>query len=166
MTARHSIEVEQRAQIEAEDQHRLQALRDERNNQRLRAYRNRAHISYRDQNDQGTVQRDVRSKRELAITVYELYHTKGGPFYPDRVTYRYRVVDQRGRIAPARGTTRVENVVPGQPKPGKNNRTELFFLSSLHQDFVLGESAIASLEERKQLLLKGCAYFPRSLHNA
>ncbi|KAJ8676745.1 hypothetical protein QAD02_012532 [Eretmocerus hayati] len=46
-------------------------------------------------NRRGQMRRHVRSRRQLAISVYEDYHTVNGLHYADRNTYRYRVVGTR-----------------------------------------------------------------------
>ncbi|KAJ8666755.1 hypothetical protein QAD02_008417 [Eretmocerus hayati] len=43
----------------------------------------------------GRLVRQHRSRRALALSVYESYHKEGGLYYLDRVTYRYRVVGTR-----------------------------------------------------------------------
>ncbi|KAJ8666415.1 hypothetical protein QAD02_008077 [Eretmocerus hayati] len=46
-------------------------------------------------NQRGRLVREVRSRRQLAITVYDLYHRPGGLHYDERANWRYRVVGHR-----------------------------------------------------------------------
>ncbi|KAJ8684828.1 hypothetical protein QAD02_020621 [Eretmocerus hayati] len=68
-------------------------------------------------------------------------------------------------ITSALDPTQVRNLVPGQPRPQKINRSEPLLLLSLYHDFVSGEGAMSSLEEEEKLLLKDCAYLSRFLYD-
>ncbi|KAJ8685228.1 hypothetical protein QAD02_021021 [Eretmocerus hayati] len=46
-------------------------------------------------NRRGRPVREARSRRQLAVSVYDTYHQPGGPHSADRLTYRYRVVGTR-----------------------------------------------------------------------